>query len=194
MTTQTMTDNNVDTTDLLADPLLNEAVELVEVTDEETYTPVMDAYPDVTLPATTMDAIHCDESLSELQEQIEYLACELQAAQSKLQDQITSMMNDAKAELIAAELAANEGIVMEALAQPDVMRVLAEVILLLQSDKAGALLSVITELQEGDVASAQQTMLSYVTPAAPIAEATPYVAHVEPTRPAPTTSSSTWSL
>jgi hypothetical protein len=101
------------------------------------------------------------------------------------------MMNDAKAELMAAEHAANEEVVMQALAQPDVMRVLAEVITLLQSDKAGALLDVITELQEGDITSAQQTMLSYVTPAAPI-EATPYV---EPTRPAPTTtSSSTWSL
>jgi predicted transcriptional regulator len=187
-----MTDTNLITD---ANNLLDEAVELVEVTNEETYQeayePVMDAYPDVVLPASTIDAIHCNESLSALQEQIEYLACELQAVQSKLQDQITSMMNDAKAELMAAEHAANEEVVMQALAQPDVMRVLAEVITLLQSDKAGALLDVITELQEGDITSAQQTMLSYVTPAAPI-EATPYV---EPTRPAPTTtSSSTWSL
>jgi len=181
-----MTDTNLVTD---ADTLLDETVEL-EVS-EETYAPVMDAYPDIVLPASTIDSIHCDESLSELQGLVEYLTCELQAAQSKLQDQVTQMMNDAKAEAIAAKHAANEEVVMQALVQPDVMRILAEVITLLQSDKAGALLDVITSLQEGDVVSAQQTMLSYVTPAAPIAEAAPYV---EYTQPAPKTSSSTWSL
>jgi AmiR/NasT family two-component response regulator len=69
--TDTMTDTNLITD---ANNLLDEAVELVEVTNEETYQeayePVMDAYPDVVLPASTIDAIHCNESLSALQEQI----------------------------------------------------------------------------------------------------------------------------
>lgn len=126
---------------------------------------VVDQYPEVQLPQSTLDAISCNESLWDIQHQIDYLAAELETAQNKLRNQIMTLQNEAKQKLIDAQKAADESLVLNALEQPEMMSILASVLRIMQQHgKAGILLEALETIENGNATSAMSRLATAVAP------------------------------
>ncbi|WOL31493.1 hypothetical protein [Microcoleus phage My-WqHQDG] len=159
---------DVQTVSAIPDSALNEAEENltahVKLNTNENYA-VVDLYPEVQLPQVMLSAIACDESLQEIQQQIDYLEAELQASRNALNNQIMTLQNKAKAELVATQVAADESLVTNALGNPEMMRVLASVLRIMQQHgKAGFLMEALDTIEHGNPQSAMTRLATTIAP------------------------------
>jgi hypothetical protein len=159
---------NVQTVPAIPDSALTEA-EATLSTHIEPYTTesyaIVDLYPKVKLPQAMLSAISCDESLLEIQGQIDYLETELITAQNALHNQIMNLTNKAKAELVATQVAADETLVTNALGEPEMMRVLASVLRIMQQHgKAGFLMEALDTIEHGNAQSAMTRLATTIAP------------------------------
>ncbi len=161
-----LNDADVQTVSTIPDSALTEAEETLTAHEPTTESyAVVDMYPEVQLPQAMLSAIACDESLQEIQEQINYLEAELVTAQNALQNRIMDLQNKAKAELVAAQVAANESLVSDALGNPEMMRVLASVLRIMQQHgKAGLLMEALETLENGNPQSAMTRLATAIAP------------------------------
>ena len=154
-------------TNTIPDSALNTAEETLTANveaDVESYA-IIDLYPEVQLTQAMLNAIAYNESLQEIQQQIDYLESELQASRNALHNQIMDLQNKAKAELVAAQVAADESLVTNALGEPEMMRVMASVLRILQQhNKAGLLMEALNTIEHGTATSTMTRLATTIAP------------------------------
>lgn len=152
--------------------------------DEEVYD-VVDLYPEIELPNEVTYSLEMDQALGVIQGKIEYLESELITAQNALKNTVVTLRNKAKAELLAAQVAADEALVMEEIGKPEVIRLLAKVIRVMQSGRGGELIAAIVAIEEGRLPSSMAQLAAAPTVAptpAPTYQPAPEVQPISTTR------------
>lgn len=139
--------------------------------DEEVYD-VVDLYPDVELPEEVAYSLEMDEALGLIQAKIDHLQAELVTAQNKLRNTEVTLRNKAKEELLMKQIANDEALVMSEIDKPEVIRLLAKVIRVMQNGHGGELVSALTAIEEGRLPS---SMAQLAAPAAPAYQPAPAV-------------------